>query len=81
MGKVKKNTFFFSEAVLLLLAKQCALKSASVFCVSISLSPIVHYPISFSLITSEQNQGSRHDSSLLLVINCLLPATPRESGD
>lgn len=80
MGKVKKNTFF-SEAVLLLVAKQCALKSASVFCVSISLSPIVHYPISFSLITSEQNQGSRHDSLLLLVINCLVAVTPRESRD
>lgn len=80
MGKVKKNTFF-SEAVLLLVAKQCALKSASVFCVSISLSPIVHYPISFSLITSEQNQGSMHDSLLLLVIDCLVHITPRERRD
>lgn len=80
MGKVKKNTFF-SEAVLLLVAKQCALKSASVFCVSISLSPIVHYPISFSLITSEQNQGSRHDSLLLLVIDCPVHITPRERRD
>lgn len=79
-GKSLKE-YISSAAVLLPLAEQCALKSASFLCVSISLSPIVHYPISLSLVTSEQNQGSRHDTSLLLVINCLLPTAPGESRD